>query len=377
MQPFAAAPRDALTSAQVVRLIRDDPATGMGFGGELIARDLSVIADISSVLTTGSVTRSSYADLHGSAVLAIADELDWGSALVRPYVTLSNAVYTARFNLGAYFLSTPKTAYGTRPRVHEVDGIDVLDALRDAVGESYAVAQGVGYLATVETILGALGYPAGAYVIDQSAAAQTLPSARAWLLDESTSWLTIVNDLLAAVGYQGVWSDWDGRLRLQPYMSPSSRAPEWTYDTGPTTSMLAPSRSVERDLYSAPNRWVFYRSNNIEAEPPVEGNGLYTFVNQSNGPASVDARGGRVKTRVVPLDVADHAALVQTAQVTVDADMRITARAEISTWPNPLHWHFDRVELQDPEIGPTVQALVTRWTLPFDGRAMTHEWSLL
>lgn len=377
MQPLTASPRNALTEAAVVALIRDAPATRFGFGCELIDRSLTVIADISADMQAGSVTRTSYADLHGSATLMLAAELDWGAALLRPYFTVTSTQTTARFNMGAYFASTPKTSYGYRPVVHEVEGIDVIDALRTPVGESYAVAAGVGYLSAVESVLVALGYPVGAYVIDQSAAASVLPSARTWVLDETTTWLGVVNDLLGSIGYMGVWSDWDGRLRVQRYASPTARGPEWTYDTLPATSMLSPIRTVERDMYNAPNRWVFFRSNNIEGSPPVEGNGMYTVVNNTNGPTSIEGRGGRVITRVAALDVADHAALIANGQRIVDADMRIEAKVTLSTWPNPLHWHFDRLEVRDPEMGPPSQALCTKWTLPFDGKAMTHEWSLL
>lgn len=377
MQPIVGPPRNLLTAAQMTTLIRDAPATRMGFGCELLDRALNVVQDITTSMVSGSVTRTAYADLHGSATLALATELNWGAALLRPYVTVTSAVTSARFNMGAYWTSTPRTSYGRRPLIHEVDGIDVLDALRSPVGESYAVGVGSGYLSAVETILVALGYPAGAYVIDQTRAASVLPSARTWLLDEGTTWLTIVNDLLGSIGYAGVWSDWDGRLRVEQYLSPSARSAEWVYDTLPATSMLSPVRVVERDLYSAPNRWVFYRSNNVEGTPPIEGDGVYTYTNQSFGPTSVDGRNGRVFTKPVPLDAADQATLVAAAQRTIDADMRTTAKVTLSTWPNPLHWHFDRIELRDPEIGPTTQALVTKWTLPFDGKPMAQEWTLL
>lgn len=377
MQPIIGSPRDLLTSAKVTTLLRDAPATRMGFGCELIDRNLNVIQDITDSTVTGSVTRQSYADLHGSATLALAQELDWGSAIVRPYVTVASPVTTARFNLGAYFTASPTTTFGGRPLVHEVDGIDILDALRVAVGESYAVDSGAAYLTAVESILVALGYPVGAYVIDQTKASTVLPSARTWVMDETTTWLGIVNDMLSSIGYMGVWSDWDGRLRVQQYLTPSARPPEWVYDTGAATSMLSPLRHLEQDLYNAPNRWVFFRSNTIEGSTPVEGNGIYTVLNQSNGKTSIEARGGRVITRVVPLDVADHQSLVERAARTVDADIRVQSKVTLSTWPNPLHWHFDRVELQDPAFGPTQQALCTKWTLPFDGKPMPQEWSLL
>lgn len=373
MQPLTAPPRDGLTDAQIIELLRDAPGLEIEAGCELLDMSLTVLDDLSDVLDSGSVSRQSYAQLHGSAQLAIERELDWGQALVRPYMLVSSATTTARFNLGAYFTSSPKTTLGTSPQLYDVTGYDILDVLNTPVGEAYAVAQGAGYLATVETILRDQGVTQ--YLIDQSRADALLPSPRVWPMDENTSWLTIVNDLLASVGYAGIWSDWDGRMRVQPYQSPSQRATEWTYDVEPETALVSPERATELDLYRAPNRWVFWRSNNLDGPPPVEGNGLFTFVNRVAGPTSVQARGGRVITKPVTLDVADQAALVAAAQKTIDADLRNPAKVTLTTSPNPLHWHFDRITMNDPAAYPLAQMLVTAWTLPLDGEDMSHEWS--
>jgi hypothetical protein len=375
MQPATAPPRDQLTPAKVVELVRDTPGLRTAAGCELLDMSLTVLDDLTDDFAGGTVTRESYATLHGSAQLGIARTLDWGRAIVRPYMLLESAGTLARFNLGAYFAASPLTELGESPVTHAVVGYDILDRLGDPVGEVYAVAAGAGYLATVEQILQAQGYTQ--YVIDQQAAASVLPSARTWAMEDSITWLTIVNDLLGSVGYQGIWSDWDGRLRVQPYLSPSQRASEWVYDVGESTSMLTVARTVERDYYRAPNRWVFYRSNNVDGPAPVEGDGVYTFVNQSDGPTSVDARGGRVITRTVGLDVADQAALVAAAQLSIDADLRLKTTLSLGTAPNPLHWHFDRLTLADPAFGPVAEVLGTKWTLPLGGGDMAHDWSVI
>ena len=221
MQPPTAPPRDAMTVAAVEALIRDAPGLRIAAGCELLDMDLQVLADLTDSFAGGTVTRQSYANLHGSAELAIETALDWGTAIVRPYMLMSSATTTARFNVGAYFTSTPTTELGAEPIVYEVQGYDILDVLNSSAGEVYAVEAGAGYLATVETILQDQGVTQ--YVIDQQAAGSTLPSARVWVMDENTTWLTIVNDLLGSIGYQGIWSDWDGKLRVQPYTSPALR----------------------------------------------------------------------------------------------------------------------------------------------------------
>jgi hypothetical protein len=376
MQPLAAGPRANVTAAAVTALIRDSFALQVSAGLELLDRDLSVLADLTDLFAAGSVTRSSYADLHGSASLEVEGALDWGSAIVRPYMVLSSTTTTARFNLGAYYTPTPKTVFGRTPLTYAVEAIDILDGLATPVGDTYAVAAGTGYLAAVEAILLQQGFTA--YIIDQTAAASVLPSSRTWVLDENTTWLGIINDLLGSIGYYGIWSDWDGRLRVQQYVTPSTRQPEWTYDTGALTSMLSPERTLEQDMYRAPNRWVFWRSNGVDGPAPTEGDGKYTVVNSTDGPTSVEARGGRVITRPKPLDVADQPSLVRAGQQIVDNDMTVKRQLTLGVAPNPLHWHFDVVALNDPDLAsPGSTILVTKWTLPLDGGDGAQEWSVL
>lgn len=375
MQPLIAAGRSHLTAAQVIAILRDTPAVEVASGCELLDQGLNVLDDLSDLLEGGSVTRNSYADLHGSAALALEAALDWGTAIVRPWMSLSDGTSTARFNLGAYYTTTDEVELEDDPAVRGVECLDILDALNNPTGESYAVGKGARYLAAVQEILASQGY--SQVVVDTAAANAILPSARVWPLDESTTWLQVVNDLLGSIGYQGIWSDWDGRLRVQPYTSPSSRAPEWSYDAELATSMLTPKGSIKRDFYRAPNRWVFYRANNVDGPTPVEGDGIYTYTNESTGPTSVQARGGRTITRPVPLDVADHASLVAASQITIDADLRLKTTLTRGTSPNPLHWHFDRIAVNDPKVGRAVDVLAPSWTLPLNGDDMTHEWAVL
>ena len=206
-----------------------------------------------------------------------------------------------------------------------------------------------------------LGYTR--FVIDQDAAAKVLPTARVWAFADNITWLTVVNDLLASVGYQGIWSDWDGYLRCERYVLPQDRSVEWSYTENPATTMLALERTVAFDFFEAPNRWVVYRSNNVDDATPVEGNGIYTYTNQAIGLTSVDARAGLVVTRVEGVDAADQASLVARAQAIIQADMDVPTVISVSTSPNPLHWHFDRLRVQDSGVLPAGDVMCTEWTL--------------
>ena len=376
MQPPTASPRTGFSQAQIVRLIQDTPSLIIDTGLELLDQSLTVIDDLSEDLAGGSVGRNSYATLHGTAQLLLSRELDWARAIVRPYMTLSDGVTTARFNLGAYLTSSPTTDTEQSPVTLDVRGYDILHVLNTRVGESFVVNQGESYLSAVEDILQTQGFTQ--YILDQTAAAATLPSPRLWVLDDNTTWLNIVNDLLAAIGYLGLWSDWDGKPRAIPYQLPTDRAPEWYYETSLYSSMLTPSRVIERDFFDTPNRWVFYRGDNADLPAPVEGNGIFTYVNQNDGPTSVSARAGRIVTATEQVnDFFDQTTLETQGRMRIESDLRLKTTFKLGVAPNPLHWHFDRVAVSDPALGALTECLVTDWTLPFSAEDMTHEWSVI
>jgi hypothetical protein len=377
VQAPLSAPRESLTLEDVIYLIQESDAPKYSLGCELLDLNLAVMSDITEwVAAEGSVTRNSFATIHATCSLRVSTPLDWGQAIVRPYVTLSDGDLSAAFYLGAYFAYSPEKGTETNPIVYEVEGYDILTILNDLVGESYAVAEGDAYLTRVEEILVERGLTQ--YNIDPEGASKVLPSAKTWSIEEDVTWLTIVNELLNAIGYQGIWSDWEGRIQCVPYENPRDRASEWHYDVDPLSSMLSPNRVDAKDFFDAPNRWVAVRTNNVDGPAPVEGDGIYTYVNQSLGPTSVDARGRTITAPIIRADVADQDGLVAVASTRIDADMRIGRTLSLSTFPNPLHWHFDRISISDPLLDAVIlEAQATSWTFDLGGGDMNHEWAVL
>jgi hypothetical protein len=369
--------RGHLTDAQVIDLIQGSETMTVDCGLEIIDKNLNYIDDISTYLSppSSTVSRGAFNELHGSCVLNITKpDHDWPNMIVRPYFQIKvPTISLTRWNMGAYYLASPRREIQTSPGVFEADGFDIMLPLSDLVGQTYSIPAGNSVLTTVEGILTARGFTQ--WTTDWSGD-NTLPSAKVYPIDDQTKWLTIINDLLNSIGYQGIWSDWDGRLHIHPYTTPINRASEWTYDTTGTSSIIYPDRVMETDFFDTPNRWVFVRQNNTSDAAPVEGNGIYTFNNIATGATSQAAR-GRVITKVMQIDAADQPSLINAAQITIDADMAFSTKVELSTSPNPMHWHFDRLTVIDPVIGFNVPALSTDWTLNLDGTPMTHKWTLL
>ena len=222
MQALTAAPRGAFTAAQVTALLLA-PAITVSAGLERLNASLVVQEDISDDLMGGQVERVMNATVHGTCKLDISRALAWGLDLVRPYMTLTDGKITARFNLGVFSLTTPERAVAWTPETYACSGFDRLYLLHRPVGDSYAVTAGTGYLAAVRSAVTAAGL--SGVNLDGTAEAKTLPSDMTWPLVKSTAtttststgssasstatgattWLNIVNELLGAISYRGLW----------------------------------------------------------------------------------------------------------------------------------------------------------------------------
>lgn len=382
MQSLTDGPRAGYTSAQVQYLVENTSSLDTGFGVQLIDMNLDVIADISDEVSTAVVRRNSYAEAHASADFAMSAPLDWGNSLVRPYMTFTGPtsatateLTTMSFYLGAFLVEEQEADLSEVPPTYAVNGIDILSLLQDPIGDDYSIDKGVVYLTRVEEILTALGITR--YHIDQDAAGQTLPSPKTYTMEENPTWLQVVNDLLSAVGYAGVWSDHNGLLQCRTYMTPTERSPEWYMTADVSNTLLTQRRRRRRDMSRAYNRWVFYQANLTETQP-VDGLGRYEYTNLNVGPTSVEARNGRTVTAPPQaLDVATPVHLYLYAQRIIDADMHIPTKFAIETAPFPLAWHFDKFAVNDPVLGADLTVLATDWTLNLDGSDMVWDWTVI
>jgi len=355
------------TQAQAAAVVTA-PVVDYAAGLELLDENNALIEDISAWLVPegSSVELGSYRTIHRTCRLRLSYALDWGIARVRPYMTLTSAAGSFRADLGVFVLSTPSTTSGEDLKTWDVEGYDLLEVLSHPHGATYFVASGVSYLAAVASLCSVQGLT---FVGQAAGDAPTLPSDRLWPIDPDTTTLNIINDLLSAAGYGAIYSDASGTLRAAPYQSPADRPVEWTYDADDESTVVGPVRELVADYFEAPNRWVFI-VDDPEWGNPTEGAGIYTVINQSDGLTSIDAR-GRTINRVERREAANQGALESSGNRTIDADKRIALEIPgLTVGPNPLHGHFDVVQVTDAELEFDQKVVVRSWSLPLDGGDM-------
>jgi hypothetical protein len=355
---YPSIPEVALTDAQILTLITCDNLQ-VDFGAELLSVSDVLVEDISDDLLGGEVEHSNYADVHGTCSLQLSRALTWSTARLRLSQTLTGAGLTKTWYLGVYLPLTPQTPLGETPATYDVQGYDKLHLLQKPIGDTYVVATGTGYLAAVRTAITASGDTGLAPLLDGTQEAAVLPAPMVWILDPAdlTSYLRVINDLLAVVGYRGLYADRNGRYCSEPYHSPIDRPSIWTLDLSDAhTCIVGEYRTMTTDEWDGSNWWRFVRTG--MAAQPVEGTGLYT-VDQSGG--------GTKHKRIVALDVADQAALVLRGDAIVQSQTQLDRTLEITTGPLPIMGHFDVMLYRDPAAVGELKTQVRSWRLPLDG----------
>jgi hypothetical protein len=365
--------------------ILTSPAVEVTAGCDLLNPDLSFREDISDDLADGHITWTLHATVHRAARLELTRPLRWGVDLVRPNMTVTDRLsgLSSRWNVGVFALTTPERTVGETPETYDVSGFDRLHLLQRQVGADYTVAAGVTYRQALLDTFTAAGL--SGVLIDGAAADNTLPVARSWPLvgdrvadpdqtDTPVTWVRVVNDLQRAWNGRGVYADENGRFRCEAYQAPDVRPTEHTFDADSSVTILGEDRTLSEDVWGTPNRWVFRRTNGGTG---VEGDGIHTIVNQSDGPTSIDAR-VLTWTSVVDYEAASQAVLVALGNRRVAADRRLTSRLKVTTGPWPCAGHGDIYAYSDLALGSgTRKVQATRWSFDLSGSDVEFEWEVV
>jgi hypothetical protein len=348
---------EATTTEEIIELLH---AEGLqrSFGLELLDENDILIEDISDELRGGWVDRNNYGTVHGSCELQLSRPFTWETARMRPRITLVGAGLTKTWNEGVYLAPSPDTELGETPATHKVRGQDKLALLNRPVGESYSLAAGSGYLAGVRAIITASGVTGLAPLLDGTAESTTLTTAMVWLLDPSAppTFLGMANDVLAMLGYRGLYANRDGRFCSEPYQSPGVRTPTWTFDlTDQQKQMVREDRQMRRDELDRTNYFVFVRTG--MATKPISGAGLYIVDNSGTGTKY---------KRTWWLPVESQTELVSKGNETVEEMTQRKWTINFPCSPAPVLWHFDVVNYWDMQAGGYLKGQIMNWRQPLD-----------
>lgn len=344
----------------LVRTIVEDVNVVVDVSADLLGPDLTETVDTLDGALQVEGSRVGYdgdVDVHRTCTLVLSEQLDWPRARVRPRMRLTSDAGSFEVTLGTFRLGTPTRQAG---RDWTVTGYDLTSLLRTEHGETYEVPEGAAYVTAAETLAASRGA-----TMQVSAAGETrmLPRPRWWSLDIPT--LQSLAELLEEGGFTAPYADPWGTLRSGLLIPAADRGVEWTYDADHPRTTVGEDGEYDDGTGEIPNRIVGVTDSPL-SWAAVEGDGQHTIVDQP----SID-RTGETRTVVVRIEASDQTVLVQRTAEEFARRRRPVGEVRMSVAVNPLHFHEDIVQAKNSELDVDLKALVTRFSLPFDGSDMT------
>lgn len=387
MQPILDGPRAGLSEAKVRALLQSHSTIRITYGATALDASFGVVADISNYMSAGSSVTSSTTDsVNRTCSLNIdANVTDTGwsylSGYIRPHMTITDVEtgYAATFHLGVYTLTTPTRMLGSSPATLSFSGYDLNYLLRQPIGDSYEVPAGSD---PVTAAIFAINIAVPGVEVFGIPSGSPLPLPMSWPFDASqpATYQDVVNGLLASVGYEGVWVDWDGHFHIEPFTDPQMTPYEWTFDVTHDDNIVVDHRSQDIDTFDVPNWWRFVMDN-LDASP-VEGESMFTYTDASaSNPGSTANRRQTVKY-IETVTAATFTDMMDYAQRTIASTLKPSETFTVQTQPFPLAWHRDIINFRDPALVPTLPATLggerrvvsVTWSLPLDGQT-DMEWT--
>ena len=295
------------------------------FRYELLTAANVKVADLDNIMTC-SIEQNWLANIKRTARFGLksAGQIDFLSQRIKPWIRLHIGSSYVEWPQGVFLLSTPKRAVNADDVVtRDVEGYDALQVfLDDKVENRYTVDAGTVYTTEVSTLLGSIPK-------NITASTATLSTAKEW--EPGTPKLSIINDLLGSLNYDSLSFDEDGVAIVKPYVSPGTRASEYTY-ADDAVSVIHPEVMQELDLFAVPNKWVLVVSD------PDQAAIVSTYTN--NDPASPTSTVRRQRTITdfrTEQDAASQNALDQkVARLAFEAS-QVYEAIEFTTGLMPIH----------------------------------------
>jgi len=300
----------------------------------------------------GSITYDDLSAIKVSGSLPYIHMPDIGNDYIRVYSAHEQGGKVEEILHGTFTTATPTSTYSHKTRRGELDMYSLLQITQDAgITEPLTIPAGTVAVSRASQYLTSLGLAVRADV--SATQVTTNPT-----YDAGTSYLEIINDLLAIAGFNSAGVDPSGAVILTAYTDPSTRAPSVVLRDDEEGCLFAPAVSHEFNLYEVPNVLIAVASStdiNLVS------------VAKNNDPTSIYSTVSRGREIVLKEDASD---ITEQGVLDALAQRRLT---EVSS-------AVESIEFSHPflpyECGEAIQLRYTESGLDFTGVAVKKELKL-
>ncbi len=269
------------------------------FQYELLDSNGHLIGPLDGVQPGGSLAWSANQAVKGGGNLTVNDSgqtIDWLSQRIRITAVVTDATGDTTIPLGVWIPSTPTDQWTDTGRTWPVALLDVTSLLdMRTITSNYTMPVGEVVTDWIWNLLADTGLP---YALTHSTL--TTPVVRTW--PAGTTYLQVVNDLLASINWLSLYADGLGVLHADPYTPPSQRGVAWSFEDG-QSCIYSPSWQRTQDWSSVPNQVVLTTQGGATTAGLVS-----TFTAPTTAPWSSQST-GRVRTYAGQVNAADQATL--------------------------------------------------------------------
>lgn len=210
------------------------------------------------------------------------EDVDWLSDEIAPIMILDGVEHP----LGIFLPATVEPSLSDEGTSLRIEAYDRSWLARDSkLQERQYFASGTNYVEAVSSLLASSGIS----TISAQATDKTLSESREdWEI--GTSRLSIINELLQEINYNGLWFDADGLARIEPFVEVNAANIKHVIDAEDKNSLLLPGMQRSMDVYNSPNVFVAICSNADKAD------GMVAVAENQSGqsPLSIQRRGRRI-----------------------------------------------------------------------------------
>lgn len=294
-----------------------------------------------------------------SGEFVLNDDVDWLTDEIEPVLIIDGAEHP----LGIYAVATKNDAENATTKSVNIEAYDRCWRLRDTkTEERMYFAASKPYQAAIEEMLAACGIA----LYQFTPTSETLGVSREWEI--GTSYLTIVNELLAEINYGQIYFNSEGVAIIQPEPEISAENITHTLDSSNVNSLLLPEIEREMDIYNTPNVFIAICSSADRASPLVA-----TAINDNpQSPLSTMRRGRRIVNVERVNNIASQSALQEYVNIKRSKSMMAGELVTVSTGLLP---GFSAQEVVGLIYGDYMGICREKgWTMELQaGGTMTHE----
>lgn len=326
---------------------------------------------------SGSLEISASASVKGSGSITVRDvddpegprHWDWTMCRIKPWCTIDGIADPYPF--GVWIPSVPQESWTDKGRAWTVELLDRVSILDQDVYTDPATgnlrasfAKGTNVISIIRQIIADTGETSEAIENDPSAVLTVDKT-----YDAGTTKLQVVNDLLDGINYFSIYSDYEGRYRCDKYTAPTSRPLRYEavgpFEAG-ETSIYSPEFTIDRDIFSIPNRVVGITTGDGDTE------GLTSIaVNlDPSSPYSQPNRGRWITKILTDIDGMTQASLDAYVQRNLQTSMSVASSIPLQHVLLPDLAVNQAVAIRNPEASIDIRAVVSKLTINMDPTAL-------